>query len=120
MTEYDDLFAEVGVPMLQQQFGEWLVYLPKNGKPRPFWALHVQREPPQQLGELEGTVSPKVIVDAPNDVVSGVSSREINTGGDEVVVAMRKGAVDKVFGPIPRRIIGLVSDCNGVTRFEVQ
>ena len=120
MTQFDDLFAASAVPLLQAEFGEPIVYLPLNRKPRHIMAIRVHRNPPEKMGEVRETLAPRLEIEVANDGTTGIYSGEINTGGDSVEVALRKGATDQVFGPKPWRIIALLSDYNGITRFEVQ
>jgi len=71
-------------------FGEAVVYRPRAGQPRPIRAL-VDRSPPAPVAEAPGALAPRIRLVVRNDDRLGVSSREVDTGGDRVEVAVRLG-----------------------------
>ncbi len=76
--------------MLLQQFGESIAYLPNGGGERPIQAI-VDRDPPAILDAAGNTVIPQFIVRMNNSCRSGISSRELDTGKDQLKFVRRIG-----------------------------
>ena len=72
--------------------GENVVYWPRGGGSRPIVAI-VDREPSKKLEGMPHGFSPKLVFWVANDPVIGISSSEIDTGGDLIEVALRIGQV---------------------------
>jgi len=72
--------------------GEPVVYWPRGGGSRPIVAI-VDREPPKSLEDMPHGFSPKLVLWVANDSIIGISSSEIDTGGDLIEVALRIGQV---------------------------
>src|SRR5688572_23603326 len=73
-------------------FGESVIYTKKSGTARTINAV-VDRFPPQ-IGE-GGMTAPSFIITVTNDATSGISSSEVDYGGDTITVAQRIGGVAK-------------------------
>lgn len=89
-TVFDSHFASAGFPMLLDQFGEWIVYLPNGGGERRIRAI-VDRDPPAILDAAGNAVIPQFIVKTSNSCRSGISSREMDTGKDQLKFVKRIG-----------------------------
>ncbi len=90
-------------------WGETVVYRPRGGVPRPVRAL-VDRSPPAiPVGGMEH-VTPQLVVTLEADAVRGVLPAELDTGGDLVEVALRKGGA-----PEARPITKLLHGEDGAT-----
>jgi hypothetical protein len=119
MTAFDDLFTAMALSPLEQEFGETVVYCPRTGGQRTITAVHVERHPPQEFPDVPRALGPQIIVTVENDSTTGISSAEVDIGGDEIIVSWRQGATDPVFGPANRRIKKLIDDQAGQCRLEV-
>lgn len=71
-------------------FAEPVVYYKKTGKARPIYAV-VVRDALAILPEDGDTVTPVFEIAAANDIVKGISSEELNLGGDMIAFAVRVG-----------------------------
>lgn len=91
-TTFDSHFARAAFPQLLKQFGESIVYLPYGGGSREIEAI-VDRNPPAIFDAAGNTVLPQFIVRVYNSCRSGISSREIDTGKDELKFVRRIGEV---------------------------
>ena len=69
---------------------ETIIYLPLSGGSRSISAI-VSRPGPAEIGPLAGGSRPHIELLVKNDATKGISSDEIDTGGDRVTVALRKG-----------------------------
>lgn len=83
-------FAAVAVPMLLSQFAESVVYYPFSGEPRPIEAI-MEREQVQLNPEDGDTLTPVFIVHVYNNRTTGISSDELNVGGDRIELSVRVG-----------------------------
>jgi len=113
-TVFDSHFAASAFPGLLQQFGEAIVYRARLGGSREILAI-IEREPPAIFDAAGNTVIPKFVVRVNNSCRSGISSNEIDTGGDHVSFVRKIGEV------IPKTYsVGQVlSQSGGVLRFTV-
>jgi hypothetical protein len=75
-----------------KEFGETFVYKPKRGSSRTVNGL-VDRNPPAYHDESGKLVQPSLSIGVPNDVSTGISSAELDVGGDKINIAMRIGGV---------------------------
>lgn len=116
MTSFDDLFGLYGAPVLMGMDGETIIYIPKNGLPREITAI-VDRNPPEILQQIEGGVSPRLVIQVLNDEKTGISSALFDKGGDKARVALRKGGKVDENG---RSLVELLSDVAGMCRIEVR
>ncbi len=91
MTTFDTEFADFAVDDLIDEFGESVIYLPFGGLPRTINAI-VNRSQPQ--GSVEGmprATVPTITVSARNDATTGILRSEVNSGKDQIQLAIRKG-----------------------------
>jgi len=91
-TVFDSHFAAAGFPILLSNFGESITYMPYGGGERSIEAI-VDRNPPAVFDAAGNTVLPQFIVRVYNSCRSGISSREIDTGKDELKFVRRIGEV---------------------------
>jgi hypothetical protein len=96
------------------EFAEQVVYRPRSGRARTITAI-VDRNPPDNLGNVENTVSQAFVVMVANDDQDGIPSRLLDTGGDAIDVSDRTGETVKT-----RRIVRLVDDAGGMLTLEVR
>lgn len=89
-TTFDSLFASLGFPVLLTQFGESLTYHPLTGDSREITGI-VNRAPPTQYGPNDQVIKPMFTVRVHNDSTLGISSAELNDGGDEMALYERIG-----------------------------
>lgn len=114
MTAFDDLFGRTALPCLQSQYGERITYYPRNGNPRTITAM-VDRNPPEDGGPFEESRGPRFVIECENDQQIGIASECIDTGGDRVEFAARKG------GPVTKfAVVQLLDDDAGMVRIEVR
>lgn len=113
-TVFDSHFASAGFPMLLAQFGESITYWPRGGGSRSIDAI-VEREPPAIYDASGNAVMYKAILRVYNSCRSGISSRELNNGGDEIDMLLKVG------DQVPKRmsIMAMLSQDSGVTHFSV-
>ena len=71
-------------------FAEPVTYYKKTGKARPINAV-VVRDALAILPEDGDTVTPVFEIHVANDIVEGISSEELNLGGDMIAFAVRVG-----------------------------
>lgn len=72
------------------QFGEWITYRPREGRPRRIRAM-VTRKPPDFVSEDQRLINQKVAIRVYDDPENGISGRTVDRGGDRVEVALLKG-----------------------------
>jgi len=108
MSRFDELFQSMGFPVLVDEFGEreGVVYLPFNGDARPISAI-IDRSPPAQFEAVDNTRMGEVLISVFNDCETGISSTELNVGGDRVLISLRKGKEPQ------SRLIALLEDDSG-------
>lgn len=95
-------------------FGEQIVYLPREGRPRSIPAV-VERQPPAPIDGAPGGVRPAMVVVVKNDEQDGIGGREIDTGGDRVKIAPRVGQEPQEF-----RILEVGQNDAGTLELRVQ
>jgi len=113
-TVFDAHFASAGFPMLLEQFGEPIVYLPSGGGRRSITAI-VERRPPSVFDASGNAVLPTATIRIYNSCRSGISSKEVNTGTDEIEMVLKVGDT------IPKRfsLMTLLAQDSGVTYLAV-
>jgi hypothetical protein len=86
-----DLAADMGNVFLAD-FGEDVTYVPLTGDERPIRAI-IDRNPPMPPAgsPVKAGLAPKITAEVANDATAGISSSEINTGGDKLKLPVRIG-----------------------------
>ena len=109
-TVFDSHFAASGFPQLLANFGESITYHPTAGGRRPILAI-VERNPPAIFDASGNAVLPTATIRVFNSCRSGISSRELDIGKDEIEM------IGKVGETIPKRfsLMTLMSQDSGVT-----
>ncbi len=107
-------FKKTGARGLLMQFGETVTYYPNSGASRSITAM-VLREELATVGELGDVQSQSIVVRVLNDATVGISSTEVETGGDEIGVALRLGEAAK-----RRAIVRVQADSTGMLRLLLQ
>ena len=102
MTIIDTAMA-AALPAMMHSFGETVSYTPAGGEAREITAA-VRRQPPGPVEGMPAGRGPQLTIAVANDATTGISSSELDTGGDTVTVAVRVGQTPKV-----RAIVGIVS-----------
>jgi hypothetical protein len=101
MSNFDEIMGEDARALVDiEEFGEPIVYTPKDGTPKTINAL-VIREFHENREGMPGTRRDILTVYVLNDADDGVAT--INSGGDTITVAHRIGGATKdylVKGPI--------------------
>lgn len=80
---FDSQFASSAFPGLLDLFGESITYWPGFGGSRVVRAI-VNRDPPEILDGSGNAVKPKAIVQVFNSRRTGIESRELDIGRDEM------------------------------------
>lgn len=113
-TAFDAHFASAGFPLLLSQFGEPILYLPSGGGRRTVQAI-VDRDPPAVFDASGNAVLRTAVIRVHNSCRVGISSQELNTGTDEIEIALMVGD-----SPVKRcSVMSLLSQDSGVTQFSV-
>lgn len=105
---------KTGARGLLYQFGESITYYPVAGGSRIITGM-VLREELTVVGELGDVQSQSIVVRVLNDSTNGISSTEIETGGDEIGVALRLGEAAE-----RRAIVRVQADSTGFLRLLLQ
>jgi hypothetical protein len=105
-------FAAVAAPMLLSHFAETVVYYPFSGEPRTIEAI-IEREQVQLNPEDGDILTPVFMVHVLNDRTRGVSSDELNVGGDKIELSVRVG--DK---PTLRTVMRLMGHAGSMIDLE--
>ncbi len=113
-TVFDSHFAAAGFPMLLDQFGESITYWPYGGGRRVIRAI-VTRNPPAIVDAAGNARLPTFNIEVLNSCRSGISSREVDIGKDEIEMVLHVGDT------IPQRfsMMTLLSQNAGVTQLAV-
>ena len=113
MSLHDAIQADaINVFANANDFAEPVVYYKKTGKARPISAV-VVRDALAILPEDGDTVTPVFEIHVANDIVEGISSEELNLGGDMIAFAVRVGqAVER------REIIRLLGHDEGMIHLQ--
>lgn len=114
MTRFATMFSNAAASNLVRQFGESLTYYADGaGAGRSITGM-VQRDV-QIISETGDVMGLAFVIRVENDVTTGISSTEVDTGADEIAVARRVGKSAE-----RRRIVRVESTENGLTRLVVQ
>ena len=108
MSRFDTQFKTMGFPSLLDQFGEPIVYCPRDGEEREIMAI-VNRTSPTSFEPVDHASLPAITVSVFNDDVKGISSVELDRGKDRVKVSREKGRPAKSL-----KVMTLEEDDGGV------
>lgn len=113
MTLHDMIQADaVNVFANPNDFAESVVYYPFSGEPRSIDVV-VERQQVQLNPEDGDTLTPVFIVHVANDATEGISSDELNVGGDRIELAVRVGET-----PTLRTVMRLLGHDEGMIDLE--
>ena len=93
-------------------FGETITYNPSGGGSRSILAIIDQLEPGQLTNNSNAQMT---TISVANNSTSGISAAEIDTGGDKVTLAIRRGET-----AMQRRITSIISQDAGMMTLEVR
>ena len=113
INDADDELDDLAVEMLAA-FGESVTYWPAGGGSRAITAV-IDRNPPRELDGLPHGHTKEWIVLVANSSTTGISSSEIDCGGDKIEIPARMGEVAQ-----KRRIVNILSQDSGAIRMEVR
>jgi hypothetical protein len=113
-TVFDSHFAASGFPMLLEQFGERIVYLPRGGGRREIQAI-VERDPPAVFDASGNAVMPTATFRVYNSCRSGIASQEVDTGKDEIEMKLKVGDQQ----PKTFSVMTLLAQDSGVTHLAI-
>lgn len=114
-TVFARLFKRTGGPNLTRQFGEYVTYYPRDGSDGRRVKAMVERGTLEIIAETGDVTSQAIIVRVENDDRCGISSDEVDTGGDEIEVALRIGVTAQ-----RRAIVRVLNDNAGLVRVLCQ
>lgn len=113
MTLHDIIKADaVNVFANPNDFAESVVYYPYSGEPRTIDVV-IERQQVQLNPEDGDTLTPVFLVHVANNATEGISSDELNVGGDTMEIAVRVGET-----PTMRRVIRLLGHDEGMIDLE--
>lgn len=112
-NEFDQGLIDTA-PDFQTVFGETVTYKPRGGGTRSISAV-VNREQPAGLDGAPHGHAPVVTIEVINDSTTGISSDEVDCGGDNVNLAVRIGDT-----PQDRPIVNAISMDAGMMRLELR
>ncbi len=113
-NQFSKMFARYASSREMTAFGEDVVYYPRSGGQRAIKAK-VYRSPMAIIEETGEIPSQELMIVVKNSDCDGISSTEIDTGGDELAVALRQDST-----PQRRSIARVITDHNGMVKFMVQ
>ena len=90
MTLRQAIIDDAAIFTSTSDFGESVVYRPATGVPRTI-AATVFRQLAETISDDENRVVPVFEVHVANSCTTGISSKEINLGGDTISIAARNG-----------------------------
>lgn len=116
MTDF--LAADAEAQM--DQWGEEITYTPRTGAERSMLAI-VTRKVPREVGPQSEAVRPAITIEVLNratasgtDGYGGISSAEVNTGGDKVTVAEHIGGTARAMA-----VLGIVDQDEAMLTLEL-
>ena len=112
-SEFDQALIDTAAEFTDT-FAESVTYYPKAGGSRAISAVVTRQQPAEVDGAPHGH-APKLSVHVINDATTGISSAELDTGGDEINVAVRTGDT-----ATRRRITKIISIDAGMMELELR
>ena len=112
---YDDTLAVAADAVFLLPNMEYVTYIPASGSQRRIKALVERHDEGDNINRISPTARPEPTVLVKNSTTDGISSGEINTGGDKMEVALRDRNK-----PITVRITELISHDAGWCKLAVQ
>lgn len=112
-NEFDQVLIDTAADYLAV-FGETVTYWPAGGGSRSITAV-VNHERPEGLDGAPHGSAPLLAIEVANDSTSGISSNEVDTGGDKVELAVRIGETAQ-----KRLIKKIISQDAGMMRLELR
>lgn len=112
-NEFDQALIDTAEDF-QTVFGDTVTYKPRGGGTRSISAV-ITRERPEGLDGAPHGHAPVVTIEVINDSTTGISSDEVDTGGDNVNLAVRLGDT-----PQDRPIVNIISTDAGMMRLELR
>ena len=95
-------------------FGETVVYWPRTGGSREITAI-VGRDRPDDLDGVPHGQAPRLTINVANDETDGISSSEVDKGGDKVELAVKIGETAQ-----QRRITKILYQDAGMMKLELR
>lgn len=111
---FDSHFAAAGFPMLLDNFGESISYIPACGKRRVISAI-VERNPPAVFDASGNAVMPTATIRVYNSKTSGISSTEADIGSDQAEFKLKIGDMK----PRTFSFMTMLSQDSGVTNWAL-
>jgi len=112
-NEFDQALIDSRADFLEV-FGESVTYYPRAGGSRSITAI-VNRERPETVDGAPHGSAPLLIIEVANDSTTGISSDEIDLGGDKVKLAVRIGKTTQ-----QRVIRKILSQDEGMMKLELR
>lgn len=95
MTRFSNVWNRTAAKSFNRQFGESVGYFNRAGDPERTITARVIRDPMTVMSEAGDVPVEAMILSVENDSTNGITSDEINTGGDSVTVAPKAGGATK-------------------------
>jgi hypothetical protein len=100
--------------MLIDQFGESIFFVPATGGRRAISAI-IERNPPAVFDAAGNPVFPRATLRVFNSATSGISSREVDIGTDQILMRLKNGDTEYKFFSL----MTLLSQDSGVTQLAL-
>jgi hypothetical protein len=113
-TVFDSHFAAAGFPMLLDNFGESIAYIPASGQRRVISAI-VERNPPAIFDAAGNAVMPTATIRVYNSNTSGIASKSVDIGSDQIEFRMDIGDMK----PKTFSLMTMMSQDSGVTQLAI-
>jgi len=113
-TVFDSHFAAAGFPMLLDNFGESIAYIPACGQRRVISAI-VERNPPAVFDAAGNAVMPTATIRVYNSNTSGIASKSVDIGSDQIEFKMNIGDMK----PKTFSLMTMMSQDSGVTQLAI-
>lgn len=114
MKTFDEILEDTAGGFIDRLGGETITYLPRAGGSREIQAV-VNRRPPESIPAAPRGFAPLLTILVLNNAVSGISSNELDKGGDKVTVAVRIGETAQ-----NRKISGIEMQDTAMLKLEVR